>query len=294
MPWRAPLRTRKVESPLPSARVRRPQPCATLRKAPRSERNRPLSPAGARFLLPIAANGSSRKPRRGGKMLQVLALLTVLLSAVDHWTTYLCLRAPHQGWEVTEANPIADWLFSSLGLVPGLLIDSFVTLAAVAFLLGTRRLSKLGSCASSGSSRRGPATPWSTTCRPFRAWVCRFWVRARRDDAAFRTIALACVTVAGLSCAVPAPRPLPAVSAPPPSVATPAGRGRRRARGRHSGAHGIAPTHRNDAARDHEARAHDRRGIAAPRGGSRAGARGDPRREPLPRLRGLSRRRHWG
>jgi len=76
-------------------------------------------------------------------MLQLLAFLTVLLSAADHWTTYLCLRAPLEGWEVSEANPIADWLFVSLGLVPGLLIDSFVTLGAVAFLLGTERLSKL-------------------------------------------------------------------------------------------------------------------------------------------------------
>jgi len=32
----------------------------------------------------------------------------------------------------------------------------------------------------------------------------------------FRTIALACVTISGLSCAVPSPRPLPAVSAAPP------------------------------------------------------------------------------
>jgi hypothetical protein len=76
-------------------------------------------------------------------MLQILATLTVLLSAADHWTTYLCLRAPLKGWEVTEANPIAEWLFASLGLVPGLLVDSCITLAAVTFLVSTRRLSKL-------------------------------------------------------------------------------------------------------------------------------------------------------
>jgi hypothetical protein len=71
-------------------------------------------------------------------MLPLLALLVVLLSAVDHWTTFLCLRAPVAGWHVVEANPIADWLFLRLGLVPGLALDSAVTLLALAFLMRTR------------------------------------------------------------------------------------------------------------------------------------------------------------
>jgi hypothetical protein len=70
-------------------------------------------------------------------MLQSLAGLTLVLTAADHWTTYLCLRGPVQGWRVSELNPLADWLFTSFGLVPGLLIDSTVTLAAVAFLTTT-------------------------------------------------------------------------------------------------------------------------------------------------------------
>lgn len=69
-----------------------------------------------------------------------LAILTLLLSAADHWTTYLCLREPVTGWLVTEVNPIADWLFATIGLVPGLLVDSAATLVAVGFLLTTRRL----------------------------------------------------------------------------------------------------------------------------------------------------------
>jgi len=69
-----------------------------------------------------------------------MALLTLLLSMADHWTTYLCLRTPFAGWEVSEANPIADWLFGSIGLVPGLLVDSALTLGAIAFLLTTRRV----------------------------------------------------------------------------------------------------------------------------------------------------------
>ena len=75
-------------------------------------------------------------------MLQILTLFTLLLTAADHWTTYLCLRAPAPGFEVSEANPIADWLFGSLGLVPGLALDSVVTLAALAFLLSTALIPK--------------------------------------------------------------------------------------------------------------------------------------------------------
>ena len=68
----------------------------------------------------------------------MLALVMLVLSAADHWTTYLCLRQPVDGWLVHEANPISDWLFSSIGLVPGLLVDSLITVGAVLFLLTTR------------------------------------------------------------------------------------------------------------------------------------------------------------
>ena len=70
-------------------------------------------------------------------MLHALAGLTLVLTAADHWTTYVCLRGPVQGWRVSELNPLADWLFAQFGLVPGLMIDSTVTLAAVAFLVTT-------------------------------------------------------------------------------------------------------------------------------------------------------------
>lgn len=70
-------------------------------------------------------------------MLRTLAGVTVLLTGADHWTTYMCLRFPVQGWEVVEANPLADWLFHAAGLVPGLAIDTAITVAAVGFLLAT-------------------------------------------------------------------------------------------------------------------------------------------------------------
>jgi len=72
--------------------------------------------------------------------LRFLALLTLVLSAADHWTTYLCLRSPVEGWQVTEANPISQWLFGGMGLVPGLILDSVVTVIAVVVLLTTSRV----------------------------------------------------------------------------------------------------------------------------------------------------------
>ena len=71
--------------------------------------------------------------------MRILALFTLLLSAADHWTTYLCLRQPVNGWHVAEANPLADWLFDVMGLVPGLAVDTAITLGAVGFLIVTPR-----------------------------------------------------------------------------------------------------------------------------------------------------------
>ena len=70
-------------------------------------------------------------------LLPLLALLALLLSAADHWTTYLCLRRPDPIWEVSEANPLAAWLFERIGLAEALALDSGITLLAFAFLLAT-------------------------------------------------------------------------------------------------------------------------------------------------------------
>jgi hypothetical protein len=69
-----------------------------------------------------------------------LVLLLLLFTAADHWTTWRCLGVGTPDWILTEANPVADWLFQSVGLVPGLWLDSAVTLAALAFLIHTRRV----------------------------------------------------------------------------------------------------------------------------------------------------------
>ena len=75
-------------------------------------------------------------------MLRALAGVTLLLTGADHWTTYLCLRVPVRGWQVIEANPVAAWLFGKTGLVPGLAIDTAVTLLAIGFLVFTQRFGR--------------------------------------------------------------------------------------------------------------------------------------------------------
>jgi Domain of unknown function (DUF5658) len=73
-------------------------------------------------------------------MLGFLLLAALLLSGADHWTTYLCLSRPLDGYAVSEANPLTAWLFQSFGLVPGLVLDAAVTLAAVVLLMISRRV----------------------------------------------------------------------------------------------------------------------------------------------------------
>ena len=73
-------------------------------------------------------------------MVAFLALLTVLVSSADHWTTYLCLTNPVAGWTVSEVNPISAWMFEVIGVGPALWLDSAVTIVGVGFLATTRVL----------------------------------------------------------------------------------------------------------------------------------------------------------
>lgn len=73
-------------------------------------------------------------------LLKLLAAGVILASTADHWTTYLCLRAPASGFDVMEGNPLAAWLFEQVGLVPGLLLDSLITITAVTVVVKTSLL----------------------------------------------------------------------------------------------------------------------------------------------------------
>lgn len=70
----------------------------------------------------------------------VLGFLVLILNAMDNTTTFFCLNTSVPGFEVTEANPIARWLFDSLGLVEGLLLEGLITAAAVSFLVLSHRI----------------------------------------------------------------------------------------------------------------------------------------------------------
>jgi len=73
-------------------------------------------------------------------MVPFLACVALAVSLADHWSTWLCLHAPVPGWYVAEANPVAAWLFARVGLVPGLLLDSALTLVALTVLARARRV----------------------------------------------------------------------------------------------------------------------------------------------------------
>lgn len=70
-----------------------------------------------------------------------LGFVVLFLNLIDNTTTFVCLRAPIPGFEVIEANPFARWLFDSIGLLPGLMLEYLVTTLAVAFLVLSTRIS---------------------------------------------------------------------------------------------------------------------------------------------------------
>jgi hypothetical protein len=67
----------------------------------------------------------------------VLGALAVLINLMDNATTFVCLHEPRRGFEVYEANPVARWIFDSIGLLEGLLLETALTTAAVAFVVIT-------------------------------------------------------------------------------------------------------------------------------------------------------------
>ncbi len=70
----------------------------------------------------------------------VLGALVILFNLLDNTTTFLCLSTPITGFNVTELNPFARWLFDAIGLLEGLIVEMFITLGAVGFLVHTKRL----------------------------------------------------------------------------------------------------------------------------------------------------------
>ena len=75
-------------------------------------------------------------------MLRLLfGALVLLLNLADNATTYFCLVEPIPGFLVVEANPVARWVFDSIGLLKGLVFEMGVTTLTVGFLIWTSVLS---------------------------------------------------------------------------------------------------------------------------------------------------------
>ncbi|MFQ5513055.1 MAG: hypothetical protein ACE5FG_01350 [Myxococcota bacterium] len=73
----------------------------------------------------------------------LLGMLVILFDLMDNFTTFICLTSEPigvPGAVLTEANPVARWLFESVGLYQGLVFSTVVTVSAVAFLVFTKRL----------------------------------------------------------------------------------------------------------------------------------------------------------
>lgn len=82
----------------------------------------------------------ANKERQRTGWLIGLGAAVLLLSTADHWTTYLCLRQPVEGFHVIESNPLSRWLFTRIGLGLGLAVDGVITLMAVGLLVHTQRV----------------------------------------------------------------------------------------------------------------------------------------------------------
>ena len=65
----------------------------------------------------------------------ILGALVLLLNVADNATTYFCLVEPIPGFLVIEANPVARWLFNSIGLLEGLIFEMSVTTLTVSFIV---------------------------------------------------------------------------------------------------------------------------------------------------------------
>ncbi|NRA04231.1 MAG: hypothetical protein HRU00_16685 [Myxococcales bacterium] len=75
-------------------------------------------------------------------MLRLLfGALVLLLNLADNATTYFCLVEPIPGFLVVEANPVARWVFDSMGLLEGLVFEMSVTTFTVGFIVWTSLLS---------------------------------------------------------------------------------------------------------------------------------------------------------
>ena len=73
--------------------------------------------------------------------LKVLYILILISNFFDDLTTYLALTSkPAPGHVIVEANPIARVLFETIGLVPGLVFEFFLTVVLLYWVMKSTAL----------------------------------------------------------------------------------------------------------------------------------------------------------
>jgi hypothetical protein len=73
--------------------------------------------------------------------LKILFVLLILANLGDNISTYLALALPAiEGMLITEANPIAAWIFETMGLVKGLIFEFVLSIGILFWLMGVKNI----------------------------------------------------------------------------------------------------------------------------------------------------------
>ncbi len=75
-----------------------------------------------------------------GVLLTSLAALAMFTNFLDNWTTYRCLYKPFEDFTVIEVNPVARFLFDTIGLDYGLLLEFTITVGVIGYVTKTTML----------------------------------------------------------------------------------------------------------------------------------------------------------
>lgn len=71
--------------------------------------------------------------------LKILFVLIILANLGDNFSTYWALTLPaKEGMLITEANPIAAWIFEAMGLVKGLIFEFVLGIGLIWWLMGVK------------------------------------------------------------------------------------------------------------------------------------------------------------
>ena len=73
--------------------------------------------------------------------LKILFVLLILAFLGDNISTYFALSLPaKEGLLISEANPIAAWIFEAMGLVKGLIFEFVLSIGLLYWLMGVKTI----------------------------------------------------------------------------------------------------------------------------------------------------------